>query len=82
MVIRCLKFTYLGCHTAVRLYEAKTHDISDLQKCFMQTCFVFEQDIINTAVAHGAEVSLFCLKFYFLETRSNLKIFYFLHSEP
>jgi len=32
------------------VYETKICDIGDLQKCFMQTWFDFEQNVIDAAI--------------------------------
>jgi len=45
----CLKFTY----TVViqqSVHETKIHHIDDLLKRLMQTCFEFDQNIINAGV--------------------------------
>jgi len=41
----CLKFIYLWCYTAMHVW--KIHDVDDLRKCFMQTWFDFDEDIID-----------------------------------
>jgi len=37
----CLKFTYLGCYTAMRINET-IRDVDDLRKRLMQTWFDFD----------------------------------------
>jgi len=44
-----LKFTYMGV-IQQSMHETKTHDIDDLQKCLMQTCFDFDQNIMDPGV--------------------------------
>jgi len=46
----CLTFTYLGCYIQQSVYETKIHDIDDLQKRLMQTCFDFNRNIVNAGV--------------------------------
>jgi len=46
-VIVCLKFTYVGV-IQQSVHETKIHDIVDLQKRLMQTCFDFDQNIIDS----------------------------------
>ena len=48
-VIICLKFTYVGV-IQQNLHETKIHDIDDLQKHLMQTCFQFDWNIIDAGV--------------------------------
>jgi len=45
----CLKFTYTGV-IQQSMYETKIHDIDDLRKRLMQTCFEFDQNIIDAGV--------------------------------
>ena len=48
----CVKCTYLGCYTAMCVYETKIHDIDDLQKCLMQTWLTLntqgDSDVISS----------------------------------
>jgi len=37
------------------VYEIKIHDIDDLQKRLMQTCFDFDRNVINAGVTKKAE---------------------------
>jgi len=47
-VIMCLTFTNSGCYTAKRVWEI--HDIDELRKCLMQTCFDFDRNVIGVSV--------------------------------
>ena len=54
-VIMCLKFTYrpikLNLFMGViqqSVHETKIHDIHNLRKCLMQTCFDFDRNIITS----------------------------------
>jgi len=42
----CLKFIYMGV-IQQSMHETKIHDIDDLQKRLMQTCFDFDWNIID-----------------------------------
>jgi len=46
----CLKFTYTGV-IPQSVHETKIHDIDDLLKRLMQTCFEFDRNIIDAGVA-------------------------------
>jgi len=48
-IIMCLTFTYVGV-IQQSVYETKIHDIDDLRKCLMQTCFDFDGNIIDAGV--------------------------------
>jgi len=48
-VIMCLTFRYLGVIQQI-VYETKIHDINDLRKRLMQTCFDFDRNVINAGV--------------------------------
>jgi len=45
----CLKFTYMDV-IQQSVHETKIPDINDLQKRLMQTCFDFDQNIIDARV--------------------------------
>jgi len=45
----CLKFTYMGV-IQQSMHETKIVDINDLQKRLMQTCFDFDQNIVDAGV--------------------------------
>jgi len=45
----CLIFTYWGV-IQQSMHETKIHDIDDLRKCLMQTCFDFDWNVINASV--------------------------------
>ena len=42
----CLKFTYMGVRQQ-SVHETEIHDIDDLRKRLMQTCFDFDRNIID-----------------------------------
>jgi len=44
----CLKFTYMGVRQQ-SVHETEIHDIDDLRKRLMQTCFDFDRNIIDVA---------------------------------
>jgi len=48
-VIMCLKFTYMGV-IQQSVHETKIHDIDDVRKRLMQTCFDFYRNIIDAGV--------------------------------
>jgi len=45
----CLKFTYTNA-IQQSVHETKVHDIVDLQKRLVQTCFEFDRNIIDADV--------------------------------
>jgi len=45
----CLEFTYMGV-IQQSVYETKIHDINDLRKRLMYTCFDFDQNIIDAGM--------------------------------
>jgi len=48
-VIMCLNYTYMGV-IQQSVHETKIHDIDDLRKRLMQTCFDFDRNIIDAGV--------------------------------
>ena len=45
----CLKFTYMDV-IQQSVHEAKIHDVDNLQKRLLQTCFNFDENIIDAGV--------------------------------
>ena len=45
----CLKFIYMGV-IQQSMHETKIHDIDDLQKRLMQTCFDFDRNIVDAGL--------------------------------